>query len=196
MGGEENERREQKRDRDRDHGHRDRQPAWLVEPALDADHDCSSPPAISNPSSSTVAVDASRSPTIAPSYMTAMRSASVRISSRSSLISRTPTPRSAASRRYACTTSMPATSRPRVGDAATSTTGSPENSRASQDFCRFAPDSYRVGAAGPAVGTSDGSINDRASSRILPVNSTVPRAAGGLRSDFSTTFEATLSPGA
>ena len=46
-----------------------------------------------------VAFRASTSPTIAPSYMTAMRSARVRTSSRSSLIRSTATWRAAASRR-------------------------------------------------------------------------------------------------
>ena len=45
-------------------------------------------------------------PTTAPSYITAMRSARARISSRSSLMSNTPTPVEAASRRYAWTVSM------------------------------------------------------------------------------------------
>ena len=57
-----------------------------------------------------------------PSYMTTMRSASARISSRSSLISRTATPLGRGRRAgSACTVSIAATSSPRVGEAATST---------------------------------------------------------------------------
>ena len=46
--------------------HDEREPPRLLQPALDADH-WDSPPAISNPSSSTEAVLPSTSPTIAPS---------------------------------------------------------------------------------------------------------------------------------
>ena len=97
------------------------QPPRLLETALDPHQSSSWPPAISSPSSSTVADRASRSPAMPPSYITAIRSARARISSRSSLISSTPTPVAAASRRYAWTVSMLETSRPRVGDAATRT---------------------------------------------------------------------------
>src|SRR5439155_9637801 len=139
---------------ERDEWHDERQPARLLQPALGPHHVSSSPPAMSKPSSSTVVVSASRSPTTAPSNITAMRSASARISSRSSLISSTPIPREAASRRNECTVSIPATSRPRVGDAATSTTGSPENSRASTTFWRLPPESCHAGTCGPDARTS------------------------------------------
>ena len=99
MRREEHDRGEQERDDDRHHRNRDRQPPGLLEPPLDAHHARSSPPAISRPSSSIVADAASRSPTIAPSYMTTIRSARAWISSRSSLISSRARPRSAADRR-------------------------------------------------------------------------------------------------
>src|SRR5436190_18945952 len=99
MRRQEDERREQEGKRDRHDRDDDREPARLFEPALNTDHDDPWPPAMSRPSSSTVAVSASRSPTMAPSYITVLRSARARISSRSSLNSKTPTPRSAASRR-------------------------------------------------------------------------------------------------
>src|SRR5919198_2319985 len=118
-GGSEGEGEDEGSDRDGE-----REPPRLVEAALDP-HYGSSPPAINRPSSSTVADSASRSPATPPSYMTTMRSASARISSRSSLISSTPSPFAAASRRYACTVSIPATSSPRVGAAATRTAGRP-----------------------------------------------------------------------
>ena len=69
---------------------------WL-EPSLYAHQRF--PPAMRNPISSGVAAEASSSATIAPSYITATRSASARISSRSSLITSTATPSAAASRR-------------------------------------------------------------------------------------------------
>src|SRR5262249_20802794 len=116
-GRDEDERREHECDDDRRSRHDDRQPGRLREAPLDPDH-AACPPAISSPISSTVADPASTSPAIAPSYITAIRSASARISSRSSLISRIPTPRPAASRRYAWTVSIAPTSRPRVGAAA------------------------------------------------------------------------------
>src|SRR5205823_13272121 len=96
---EEDDGREHERGHDRADGNGDRQPTWLVETSLDADHGSLSPPAISSPNSSTVADSAARSPTTAPSYITTTRSASARISSRSSLISSTPTPCSAAPRK-------------------------------------------------------------------------------------------------
>jgi len=99
MRRDQHDRCEEERNDDRRHRNDERQPARLVEAPLDAHQPRSAPPAISSPSSSTVAMFASRSPTIWPSYMTATRSASARISSRSSLISRTPTPRAAAPRR-------------------------------------------------------------------------------------------------
>ena len=111
-------------------------------------------PAISSPSSSTSRARASTSPTIAPSYMTTIRSESASTSSRSSLIRRTPTPSAAASRRYAWTVSIAPTSRPRVGEAATRTFGRPENSRPRTTFCRLPPESVRAGAAGPVARTS------------------------------------------
>ena len=81
-----------------------------------------------------------RPPSGRPSYMTRTRSFSARISSRSSLISSTAVPLSAARRRYACTCSTAATSRPRVGDAATSTLGFASNSRAITTFWRLPPE--------------------------------------------------------
>src|SRR5436309_3162759 len=142
---EQDERREDEGDRNRQNRHGGDEPPGLPHAAFDP-HQCSLPaPAIRRPSSSTVAVSASRSPTTLPSYITATRSASARISSRSSLMRRTPTPVEAASRRYECTVSIPATSRPRVGAAATSTAGSPENSRASTSFWRLPPESCHAG---------------------------------------------------
>src|SRR5580765_2047539 len=125
---------EQERSRNGGDRNDNRQPPRLIEAALDPHQSSSWPPAIRSPSSSTVADPASRSPAIPPSYITAIRSARARISSRSSLSSSTPTPVDAASRRYAWTVSMLETSRPRVGDAATRTAGSPENSRESTTF--------------------------------------------------------------
>src|SRR5207248_3419161 len=82
MGREQHERHHPERDHDRAERHREREPPRLRQPTLEADH--AEPPAISRPISSTVASPASRSPTILPSYITATRSASARISSRSS----------------------------------------------------------------------------------------------------------------
>ena len=75
----------------------DREPPALDETSLDANGGPGHrTPAISSPSSSVVAVRASRSPTIDPSYMTTIRSASTCTSSRSSLIRSTATPSAAA----------------------------------------------------------------------------------------------------
>src|SRR5207237_7353049 len=92
----------EERDDERAERHGHGQPPRLLEAALDPDHADSSPPAISRPSSSTVAVAASRSPTMAPSYMTTMRSASAKISSKSPLIISTPAPCVAAAGRMPC----------------------------------------------------------------------------------------------
>src|SRR6476620_1772406 len=93
--------REQERNCDGGDRNDDGQPPRLIQAALDPHQSSSWPPAISSPSSSTVADPASRSPAMPPSYITATRSARARISSRSSLSSNTPTPVDAASRRYA-----------------------------------------------------------------------------------------------
>src|SRR5207244_7101501 len=99
-GGCEHERREPEGEDERPDRNGDVEPARLLEPPLDPDHCAvSRTPAIRRPISSTVAVFASTSPTISPSNITATRSASARISSRSSLISSTATPAAAASRR-------------------------------------------------------------------------------------------------
>src|SRR5438094_4097389 len=133
--------RDEERNADRHDRDDECEPARLFETPFDPHQLVPSPPAIRRPSSSTVAVLASRSPTTEPSYMTTIRSASTKISSRSSLSSSTPTPPAAASRKYACTVSIAATSSPRVGDAATTTDGLPENSRARTTFWRFPPES-------------------------------------------------------
>src|SRR5207249_2333094 len=99
-GQEQDERSEDERAADRDDGDDDHEPPRLAQATLDPHQSPSSPPpAISRPSSSTVAVEASRSPTMRPSYITAIRSASTRISSRSSLTRRIPRPSEAAWRR-------------------------------------------------------------------------------------------------
>ena len=89
-------------ERDEERAERDdeREPPVLDEAALDANgRPAHRTPAISRPSSSVVAVRASRSPTIDPSYITTIRSASTCTSSRSSLIRSTATPSAAAWRR-------------------------------------------------------------------------------------------------
>src|SRR5581483_7909425 len=95
---------------------------------------CFLPPSISSPISSSPA-PAACSPTIRPSYMTRMRSASDSTSSSSSETRRIawPSSRSATSRRW--TYSMAPTSSPRVGCAAMRTTGLRATSRATTTFC-------------------------------------------------------------
>ncbi len=98
MGDQKDDGHHPERDDHRSDRDRHREPLRLREPPLDP-HQEALPPAMSRPISSTVADAASSSPTIAPSYMTAMRSASARISSRSSEMRSTPTPSAAAARR-------------------------------------------------------------------------------------------------
>src|SRR5262249_52761093 len=172
-------RHQDEREDDRPDRDRERQPARLRQAALDADHS-RDPPAIRRPSSSTVASSAETSPTTAPSYSTAIRSASARISSRSSEIRRTPTPPDAAVRRCSCTVSIAATSSPLVGEATTSTRGCPSNSRPSTTFCRFPPESWRAGRSGPPPRTSYSRIRRSACARIVRSRSSGPKENLGL----------------
>src|SRR5438067_1103131 len=142
----------QQDDAGEDHGadqrsdwNRHHQPAGLTKATLNPNH---AAPAIIRPSSSTTAFWRSTTPMMRPPYNTAIRSASAKISSRSSLIRRMATPRAAASSSRPRTASVAATSRPRVGEAATSTLGRLESSRASRTFCTLPPDSNRVGVCG------------------------------------------------
>ncbi len=82
-----------------------------------------------------------------PSYMTAMRSASARISSRSSLISSTPTPSAAACAQVRVHRLDRRRRRARAsGTRRRGPAGRPANSRASTSFCRLPPESWRAGA--------------------------------------------------
>src|SRR4029079_2265715 len=145
----------QDRERNRERAERNgyRQPPGLIQAALEPDH-VPLPPAMRSPISSIDAAPALSSPATSPSYITRMRSASARISSRSSLSRRIATPLAAASRRYACTVSIAPTSRPRVGWATTRTSGLSSNSRPSTSFCRLPPERLRTGVSGPGVFTS------------------------------------------
>src|SRR5215212_10969983 len=151
-GDEQDDRHEREANRDRPDGHGERQPAGLIQPPFESHR--ARPPAISRPMSSTDDEAGSSSPTRAPSYMTTMRSASARTSSRSSLNRSTATPAAAASRRYAWTVSIAPTSSPRVGWPATSTRGSPSNSRPRTSFWRLPPERFRTGTSGPGAFTS------------------------------------------
>ena len=66
-------------------------------------------------------------------------------------------------------------SSPRVGDAATTSFGLPENSRASTTFCRLPPESSRAGAAGPGVAIAYRLISSTARSRMPRKRRSGPR---------------------
>jgi hypothetical protein len=95
-----------------------------------------------------------------------MRSESERTSSRSSEISSTAHParrRSSNSSLIAC---VAPTSRPRVGEATTSTSGPAINSRARSAFWAFPPESPRVAASGPGARMSKRVMASRAAPSI------------------------------
>ena len=114
-------------------------------------------------------------PTIRPSYMTAIRSASVE---QLVEILADEQDRDAARRPRRAGTRARSRSRRRraraSGAAITSTRGSPENSRASTTFCRFPPESWRAGRAGPgalhvvAADQLDGPVADAAEPEERP----------------------------
>ena len=73
---------------------------------------------------------------------------------------------------------MAPTSRPRVGEAATSTLGSDDSSRASSTFWTLPPESSRVGVVGPGVRMSNRSIRSTARSRMRGRRRNGPEESG------------------
>ena len=84
------------------------------------------------------------SPIISPSKQTTMRSDISRISSKSALISKMPTPRARAPIICSWTKLVAPISRPLVGCAMTSSAGSFSSSRARMTFCWLPPESERT----------------------------------------------------
>ena len=107
------------------------------------------PPIIAMPSSSSV-TSVPYSATIAPSYMTSIRSESDRISSSSSETSNTPLPRSRASTSCRWTNSIAPTSSPRVGWAARRMRRIAADLTGQHDLLLVAPGECR----GPRLGTA------------------------------------------
>ena len=135
------------------------------------------PPIIAMPSSSSV-TSVPYSATIAPSYMTSIRSESDRISSSSSETSNTPLPRSRASTSCRWTNSIAPTSNPRVGWAARRMFGSRPISRASTTFCWLPPESAEARVSGPPPRTSKRWSSSRARLMIRAGNSQPKREFG------------------
>ncbi len=91
------------------------------------------------------------SPTIAPLYMTKIRSHSTRISSKSSEISKIAAPRCFCSISFWWMYSVAPTSMPRVGWAAMTTSGCCESVRATITFWMLPPESLRTASRGAAL---------------------------------------------
>src|ERR671914_1468178 len=149
------------------------------------------PPVMAKPSSSSD-TSGGNSPTISPSYIARMRSASARTSSNSSDTSRIPRPASRSAMRRLWTNSMAPTSRPRVGWCAIRRLGLLAISRATATFCWLPPDSELASAPGLPPRTSYSLRSSRARALMRPTLSTPRRLSGGLRYSRRARFSASV----
>src|SRR5918999_792693 len=149
------------------------------------------PPVMAKPSSSSE-TSGGNSPTISPSYIARMRSASARTSSNSSDTSRIPRPASRSAMRRLWTNSIAPTSSPRVGWWAISRLGLLAISRATATFCWFPPDSELARAPGLPARTSYSASRSLARLLMRALLSTPRRLKGGLRYSRRARFSASV----